>query len=152
MYPSKQFAFNNTNSFRKENNRMVARISVMVLRFAALLTLILGILFWVDVIPGADSFKNPWTSLHMTLGIIVTICLAILGILMITTKGGNVGLGVGAIVLSILVIALGVSQTSLLIAPSVHWIVQVLHLLFGLAAIGLGEAIAGRYRRLAQSS
>lgn len=130
---------------------MVARISVMVLRLAALLALILGILFWLNVIPGAESFRNPWTSLHMTLGIIVTICLVILGILMITTKGGNAGLGLGAIVLAILVIALGLSQTSLLIDESVHWIVQIVHLLFGLAAIGMGEMIAGRYRRIARS-
>jgi hypothetical protein len=128
---------------------MVARVSVMVLRLAALLALILGILFWINVIPGAEDLRNPWTSVHMLLGIIVTLCLLILGSLMITTKGGNAGLGIGAIVLSILVIALGLSQTRLLISPSVHWIIQVLHLLFGLAAIGLGEMIAGRYRRLA---
>lgn len=131
---------------------MVARVSVMVLRIAALLALILGILFWIGVIPGADSFKNPWTSVHMTLGIIVTICLVILGRLMITTKGGNAGLGIGAIVLAVLLIALGLSQTRLLVSPSVHWIVQVLHLLFGLAAIGLGEMIAGRYRRLTKAN
>jgi hypothetical protein len=129
---------------------MVARISIMVLRVCATLALILGILFWTDVIQGADSFSNPWTSVHMTLGIIVTICLVILGLLMMMTKGGNVGLGIGAIVLAILVVALGVSQTRLLIEPSVHWIVQVVHLLFGLAAIGMGERIAGSYRRLAK--
>src|SRR5205085_512036 len=86
----------------KENNSMVARVSVMVLRIAALLALILGILFWFGVIQGAESFKNPWTSIHMTLGVIVTICLVILGVLMVTTKGGNVGLGVGAIVMALL--------------------------------------------------
>jgi hypothetical protein len=130
---------------------MVARVSVMVLRLAALLALILGILFWINVIPGAEDLRNPWTSVHMLLGIIVTLCLLILGSLMITTRGGNAGLGLGAIILGILVVALGVSQTRLLISPSVHWIVQVVHLLFGLAAIGLGEMIAGRYRRLAKA-
>ena len=130
---------------------MVARVSVMVLRIAALLALILGILFWVNVIPGADSFRNPWTSVHMTLGIIVTICLVILAVLTLTTKGGSAGLGIGAIVLAVLVVALGLSQTRLLIADSVHWIVQVIHLLFGLAAIGLGEMMAARYGRLAKA-
>jgi hypothetical protein len=34
-----------------------------------------------------------------------------------------------------------------------HWIIQVLHLLVGLAAIGLGEDLAGRIRnRAAQGS
>jgi hypothetical protein len=127
---------------------MSARVSVMVLRLAALLALILGILFWIGVIKEPENFNNPWTGVHMTLGIIVTLCLLLLGSLMITTKGGNVGLGFSAIVLAILVIALGVSQTRLLIGPSVHWIVQVVHLLFGLSAIGLGEAIARRYRLL----
>jgi hypothetical protein len=127
---------------------MSARVSVMVLRLAALLALILGILFWIGVIKEPENFNNPWTGVHMTLGIIVTLCLLLLGSLMITTKGGNVGLGFSAIVLAILVIALGVSQTRLLIEPSVHWIVQVVHLLFGLSAIGLGEAIARRYRLL----
>jgi len=131
---------------------MVARVSGMVLRIAGLLALILGILFWIDVIPGADSFQNPWTSVHMTLGILVTICLVILAMLMITTRGGSVGLGIGAIVLAILVIVLGLSQTRLLIADSVHWIIQVVHLLFGLAAIGLGEMMGARYRRLVKAS
>lgn len=131
---------------------MVARVSGMVLRIAAVIALILGILFWVGVIPGADDLRNPWTSLHMTMGIIVTICLVILGVLMITTQGGNAGLGIGAIVLAVLVIALGLTQTRLLIQPSVHWIIQVVHLLFGLAAIGLGEMIGARYRRLVKAS
>lgn len=131
---------------------MVARVSGMVLRIAAVIALILGILFWLDVISGADDLRNPWTSLHMTMGIIVTICLVILGVLMMTTKGGNAGLGIGAIVLAVLVIALGLTQTRLLIQPSVHWIIQVVHLLFGLAAIGLGEMIGARYRRLAKAS
>ncbi len=130
---------------------MAARVSVMILRLAALLALILGILFWINVIPGAENLRNPWTSVHMLLGIIVTLCLLVLGSLMITTRGGNVGLGAGAIILGILVVAFGLSQTSLLISPSVHWIIQVIHLLLGLAAIGLGEMIAGRYRRLAKA-
>jgi hypothetical protein len=152
IYPSRKFSLNNTNNICKENNYMVARVSVMVLRIAALLALILGILFWVGVIEGAENLRNPWTSLHMTLGIIVTICLVILGYLMITTKGGNAGLGIGAIFLAILVIALGLIQTRLLPQASVHWIIQVVHLLFGLLAIGLGEMIGARHRRLAKAN
>jgi hypothetical protein len=124
----------------------------MVLRITGLLALILGILFWVGVIQGAESLRNPWTSVHMTLGIIVTICLVILGSLMLTTKGGSVGLGVGAIVLSVLVIALGLGQVQIpaLAAYSVNWVVKIVHLLLGLLAIGMGEMIGGRYRRMAK--
>jgi len=123
---------------------MVARMSVMVLRFAAVLALILGILFWIGV---NESLK----SVHMLLGLIVTFCLLILGSLMITTKRGNVGLGVGAIVLAIVVVVFGMQQLS--IQPSIsdpssplHQVVKVVHLLLGLAAIGVGEMIGRRLK------
>ena len=108
---------------------MIVRISVMVLRIAALLAS-LRHLFWTGSIQGAESLKNPWTSVHMMLGIIVTICLIVLGSVMITTKGGNVGLGGGAIVLSILLVALGLGQVQPALAvPSVNWLVKIVHLL-----------------------
>ena len=131
---------------------MIARVSVMVWRSTALLALILGILFWVGIIQGAESLRNPWTSVHMTLGIIVTICLVILGSLMLTTKGGNAGLGIGAIVLAVLLVALGLGQVQVpaLAANSVNWLDKIVHLLLGLLAIGLGEMMGGRYRRMAK--
>jgi hypothetical protein len=138
------------NFHRTTQTLFVGRTIIMVglirtiVRAAGALVLILGILFWIGIIPGTESFKNPWTNVHMLLGIIVMICLVILGILALTTKRASAGLGVGAIILSLLAVALGVSQTSLLVKPEVHWIVQVLHLLIGLAAIGLAESIGSR--------
>lgn len=121
---------------------MLVRITVMVLRVSALLALILGLIFWFSTARGS------LVPIHMLLGILVTLSLWILGIAIGMAKGGSWGLGAGAIILGLLVIGLGISQRNLLPDPSVHWIIQVLHLLFGLAAIGMGEAIAGRYRRL----
>lgn len=121
---------------------MTVRITVMVLRISAVLALILGLLFWGHVVGGV------LIPIHMLLGIIVAISLIILGIVFGTAKGGSWGLGGGAIVLAILVVLLGMTQQTLLVG-STHWLIQVLHLLLGLAAIGLGEAIGGRYRRLA---
>jgi hypothetical protein len=113
----------------------------MVLRITAILALILGILFWFNV-------ATNLIPIHMLLGIIVTLSLWVLGGAIATTKGG-IGLTIGAFVLGLLVVGLGVTQQRLLVG-SLHWIIQVLHLLFGLAAIGMGEAIAGRYRRLSK--
>ncbi|MBV8823233.1 MAG: hypothetical protein JO123_10625 [Ktedonobacteraceae bacterium] len=118
---------------------MLVRITVMVLRISAILALILGILFWFNV-------ATTLIPIHMLLGIIVTLSLWVLGGAIATTKGG-IGLAIGAFVLGLLVIGLGVTQQGLLVG-SLHWIIQVLHLLFGLAAIGMGEAIGGRYKRL----
>lgn len=119
---------------------MLVRITSMILRVCALIALILGIIFWSTTIRGV------WIPVHMLLGLIIVVCLWILGVVIAITRGGSVILGVIAIVLGILVLWLGLTQTSLLVGSS-HWIIQVIHLLFGLLAIGVGEMISGRYRR-----
>jgi hypothetical protein len=118
---------------------MVIKYTAWVLRIAAALALILGIISWF----GVDIL----VSIHTLLGIIVVLSLWVLGGAFFSTKGGST-LAIIAIVWGIVVLALGVSQKSILPDPSpVHWIIQVLHLIVGLAAIGIGEAIGGRYRR-----
>lgn len=123
---------------------MVVRITIMVLRISALIALILGLIFWA-------SHADNLVPIHMLLGILVTLSLWILGITIGITKGGNWGLGAGAIVLGLLVFGLGLKQQGLLVG-SLHWVIQVIHLLLGLAAIGLGEMIAGRYKRLSKAA
>src|SRR5450631_3755834 len=117
---------------------MVIKYTVWVLRIAAVLALILGTLTWF----GIDAV----VSIHMLLGIIVTLSLWVLGGAFFSTKGGTT-LAIIAIVWGLVVLGLGVSQKQILPADSVHWIIQVLHLLVGLAAIGIGEAIGARYKR-----
>lgn len=120
---------------------MAVRITSMVLRVAVLLTLILGLLVWFDIA------KSSLTGIHMLLGIIVVLSLWVLGGFIVATKGG-IGLGIGAFVLGLIVLLFGLTQKGILAGSSLHWLIQVVHLLLGLSAIGLGEAIAGRYKRL----
>ncbi|HYT27611.1 MAG TPA: hypothetical protein VEL72_01230 [Ktedonobacteraceae bacterium] len=119
---------------------MLIRIPQMILRVCGLIALLLGITFWINL---PDDALIP---IHMLLGILVVLSLWMLGIIMATARGGNIALGVGAIIWGALVLSLGLTQTRLLIDPSVHWIIQVLHLLLGMGAIALGETIARRYR------
>src|SRR5947209_16196174 len=65
-------------------------ISLMVLRLAVLLTLILGILFWTG------NFQN-LTLIHMLLGFIVVISLWVIGLAQGFTKGGSFGLAVATL-------------------------------------------------------
>ena len=118
---------------------MVVRITGMVLRVAAILALILGIIFWTGNAKGL-------VSIHMLLGIIVTLCLWILGGMIATTRGG-IGLAIGAIVLGLIVAGFGMTQRTIMVGSG-HWVIQIIHLLLGLTAIGFGEMIAGRYKRL----
>jgi len=119
---------------------VVIRIADWVLRISGIIALVLGILVWVNTLTSAD--------IHMLFGILVTLSLLVIGIAFGLTKGGSWGLGGAAIVWAIIVFLFGLTQANMLTAPNVHWIIQVIHLLFGLVAIGLGEMINARYRRV----
>jgi len=121
---------------------MFVRTTIMIMRLCVLIVLILGILFWTNVAGG------PLVLLHMGLGILIALLLVILGYVIATVKKGrNIGLAIGAFVLAICMVALGLRQQSILATSPLHWIIQVVHLLLGLLAIGFAEMIAKRYKR-----
>jgi len=117
---------------------MVVTVFRWILRVSALLALILGGINWDG--NASDALVN----VHMTLGLLVTISLLVIGFMFGTAKGGNWGLASLAIVWGILVVALGASQLSY--TPSL--LVKIIHLLLGVLAIGVGEVVAGRYKRV----
>ena len=124
---------------------MVVRIGIMVLRFCFLAALVLGILIWIGTID--DS--SPLRSVHIVLGILTVLSLWLLGYMLSRVKGAGLGLTTAALLLGLVVAIWGITQQNILAEPNpAHWVVQIVHLLFGLSAIGLGEAIAGRYKRL----
>jgi len=113
----------------------------MVLRLCVVLAVILGICFWLNIIsPGGTILQ-----VHMLLGILVVVTLWIIGVMLLTRGGGTIGLAVAALVWGALVLYVGTQQDTLLPGSS-HWIIQVVHLLLGLGAGGLGETCARRYR------
>jgi hypothetical protein len=121
---------------------MLVRISLFVLRICVVLAVILGILFWLNIInPDTNSTI---LSVHQTLGLLTVLTLWIIGVM--TLLRGHVAIGVVALVWGALVLYVGLNQESMLPGSS-HWLVQVLHLILGLGAIGLGETAARRYRR-----
>jgi len=118
---------------------LAIRVSLMVLRIAVLFNLITGIIFWTG---NAD----PLQIVHIVVGIIAVLALWTLGIMQ-GLRGGNYGLVAAAIVVGLLLVFIGLFQKGWL-TDSNHWIIQVIHLLIGIAAIGLGEMIGGRSRRM----
>jgi len=119
---------------------MLVRISLMVLRICVLLAVILGICFWLNII----SPQGQILQIHMLLGLLVVVTLWIIGVM--TLLRGHIGLGVVALIWGAVVLYVGLNQDTILPGSS-HWVVQVLHLLLGLGAAGLGESCARRYRR-----
>jgi hypothetical protein len=121
---------------------VLVRISLMVLRLCVLLAVILGISFWVGILsPGGTLLE-----VHQALGILTVITLWIIGAALFMRGGSNIGLASVAIIWGALVAFVGFRQDSLLPGSS-HWIIDVVHLLLGLGAAGVGEMCAGRYKR-----
>lgn len=110
----------------------------MIIRVCGIILIILGVLFWTGNAPGL-------VPLHMLLGLILVIALWVLAGVA-AANGVSVGLVALAAVWGLVVLALGLAQGGMLVG-SAHWIVQVIHLLLGLGAIGLGEMLAGRVKR-----
>lgn len=118
---------------------MVFRIASIVLRVCGGLALLLGLLFWSG---------NGYTLLrvHMLLGLLVVLSLWIVGIGQALSSGGSWQLAVGALLLGLLVVVVGMTQSRLLVGPF-HWVIEVVHLLLGMLAVGVGQSAAARGRK-----
>lgn len=117
---------------------MVVRIASIILRLGGALALILGVLFWngtsLNLIP-----------IHMLLGLLVVLSLWIVGIGQAFSSGGSKPLAASALALGLLVIIVGVRQSSLLVGPF-HWVIQVVHLLLGILAVWVGQVATKRWQ------
>lgn len=110
-----------------------------VVRVCGVVLLILGLLIW------AEGMRN-LISIHTWLGILM-----VLGLWVLAAVGARfgvpIGLAAGLAVLGLLVAGLGMTQNTLM-PGSTHWVIQILHLLLGMAAVGLAESVGGRLRRM----
>ncbi len=122
----------------------VITIAVMVLRLGVLVALVMGILFWTGNVQNL-------IPIHMLIGILVVLCLWVIGLVQGFIKGASFGLALASFILGLALAIVGLYQTRWLPGPS-HWIIQVVHLLLGLSAIGLGEMIYARTKRHLKSS
>jgi hypothetical protein len=113
----------------------------MGIRVVWLVQLALGVLFWTGNATGL-------VDLHQLLGILLVLALWTQAILA-ARAGVEARLVAVAAVWGLLVPIVGLTQTSLL-TGSLHWLVQVIHLLLGIGLIALAERLAtGAKARLA---
>lgn len=129
---------------------MVVRISLMVLRICVLLAFILGILFWIGVV----SPTGTPVAVHMLLGLLVVLSLAIIGIALLFTGSRGIAMAIFAILWAALVLYVGVNQDSGIpsLFPGVpQTVIKVVHLLLGLLSGAVGEMAARRYKSIRKS-
>ncbi len=117
----------------------------MLVRAAGLVMVTLGVLFWTGNARGL-------IPVHMLVGVVLVLALWSLALLA-ARAGVSPGYVAFVFLWGLLVPTLGVTQDRL-VPGSSHWLVQVLHLLVGLAAIGQAENLAARTlrRRRAQEA
>lgn len=110
----------------------------LTIRITGSLQIVLGVLLWVGLL-------DAWVPIHILSGAILVLGLWVEAVLAARAgvKPGQVGL---ALVWGLVVLLLGLTQKTLL-AGSAHWVIQVLHLLIGVGAIGLAEMLALRISR-----
>jgi hypothetical protein len=109
-----------------------------ILRLAGSVALVLGLLIW--------TFQLDVVSIHMLFGLVVALALLVISILSALTRQLRV-LGIIGIVYAFILPLLGLNQETILIG-SLHWIIQIVHLLVGIGALALGGVMSTRYRRL----
>jgi len=111
-----------------------------LVRLTAIVQIVLGVLFWTDNATGL-------IPLHQFSGIILVLALEVI-VFAAARAGVDRWLVVLAGIWGVVVVVLGLSQDSLL-QDSAHWVIEVLHLLVGIAAIGQAEALATRIQQQA---
>src|SRR5258708_6879322 len=99
-----------------------------ILRLAGLGALVLGLLIWTLQLDAV-------ISLHMLFGLAVTLTLLVISLLAIFTRGIRL-LGLIGVVYAFVLPVFGMNQV-LLVVGSLHWLIQVAHLLVGIGAMAL---------------
>jgi hypothetical protein len=113
--------------------RTATLVTLWIVRLAGITQIVLGLLFWsgraIHLIP-----------LHMSIGFLVVLGLWTIAVLALVARTRR-GLAVFALVWGIALPALGIPQAAILVGPW-HWIVRVVHLAMGLAALAVADRLA----------
>jgi hypothetical protein len=117
--------------------KTATNVAQILLRLTGLILLGLGVAFWTGQV--LDLI-----GIHILIGFAFVLTLWVLAILAAIQRvsPGLVGL---VLAWGALTAGLGLAQDGLL-TGSAHWVIEVLHLLVGLSAIGLGEALGARIK------
>jgi hypothetical protein len=117
---------------------MAARILQIIVGFAGLCALVLGLFIWIA--------NTDLTDIHLLFGLLVTLGLLVMSIIALTARGLRIW-GIVGIIYAIIVLIFGETQSTML-TGNLHWLIQTLHTLVGIGAIVLTGALGARYRTL----
>jgi hypothetical protein len=113
--------------------RTTTLITMWFVRLAGIIQIVLGLLFWT----GRALSYIPF---HINNGFLVVLGLWTLAILALIARGRG-ALAAFALLWGLAVAAFGMTQMSMLVGPW-HWVIRVIHLVMGLVALGVADALA----------
>jgi hypothetical protein len=113
--------------------RVAASTAQMLVRISGLTAVVLGLLFWA-------GYTRNLLPMHMLAGALLVLSVWTLAFLA-ARAGVNRGFVVLAVLWGLIVPVFGLTQAQLLPGEA-HWVIQVLHLLVGMVAMGLGQGQA----------
>jgi len=127
------------------------RLISLFARVALLVTMGLGLLFWIAQLFVWSGLlvllaQIDFTSIHEGFGTFGVLGLLILGSVAVFTKRSRL-LGAGSMIYAFLVPAFGLTQSMILVG-NLHWLIQAAHLLVGIGAMVLIRRIEKRYQHL----
>lgn len=122
--------------------RITANVLRILVSAIGAIMIALGLLFWTG-----NAFAL--LPLHMLLGVALVLMLWIIAVMALVARANPI-LALVALIWGAVVPILGITQFQLL-PGSLHWIIQVAHLLVGLVAIGLAGTLGRQIKsRLSQ--
>lgn len=110
----------------------------MLARLLGVVQLLVGLGIWF-------GFWTAGLSIHIALGALFVLVLWIIGLIALFALPKR-GVALFTLLWGGLVLWLGMAQTGLLVGSG-HWVVRVGHLVAGVAAMGLAEALGGATKR-----
>ena len=120
--------------------KMTANVLRILVSAIGAIMIVLGLLFW-------SGNAIALLPLHMLLGVALVLMLWIIAVMALVVRANPI-LALIALIWGAIVPILGITQFQLL-PGSLHWIIQALHLLVGIAAIALANILA---RQIARTS
>ena len=116
--------------------RTTTATALWTVRVAGTVQLVSGALFWA-------GRAYTYVPLHMITGLVLVLALWTLAVLALVARTRR-GLAIFALLWGLALPALGAPQATILVG-SMHWTIRVIHLLMGIAAVGvaftLGRAL-----------
>jgi len=119
--------------------RSTTLITMWIVRLAGIIQIVLGLLIWT----GRALSYIPF---HINNGFIVVLGLWTLAVLALIARG-RAGLAAFALFWGLALPAFGMTQMSMLVGPW-HWVIRVVHLLMGIIALGVADALAAHVLKM----